>query len=103
MSETITRTNRTKILSSGVRARVAKPGETDEQMKAWQDQIAKRSGHPSIVFPTQEIFDRFIATREQQEKYQKLVDRVMHQYFAGELVQRSKTPKVSSTQLKAGV
>ena len=37
-SSTPKRTNRTKILSCGIRARVAKPGETEEQKKLLQQQ-----------------------------------------------------------------
>ncbi|GEM_PF-4806341 len=99
-SSTPKRTNRTKILSCGIRARVAKPGETEEQKKQWTDKMLKRNGRASIVFPSQSSFDKFLANErewkvaeKQREKYQLVVDEVMRKYWAGELVERPKASK----------
>jgi len=88
MPDTTKRTNRTKILAGGIRARVIRPGETDEQVKAWQESVIRRSGCASMVFPSQGVFDKFLAISKAGDRHQKLVDRVMRQYFAGELVAR---------------
>ncbi|WP_342616568.1 hypothetical protein [Rhodoferax sp. GW822-FHT02A01] len=88
--------NRATIFSSGVIVRVARPGETDEQTEKWQSRVLKRIGRRSIVLPSQDAFDAFMARRrdmEEQEKgyeaYEKLVNGVMAKYFAGRLAERS--------------
>lgn len=88
MSEGSKRTNRTKILASGIRARVRRPGETEEHMESWRNSILKRSGHAAIVFYTQASFDEFLERGKALDRYQALVERVMAKYFAGELVEK---------------
>lgn len=91
--------NRTKIVGNiGMRVRVQKPGETEEQMERWRSRICA-GGHTSLVLPSQELLDRFIAIQREgrleyrrRAAYQKTVDEVMRKYWAGELVERSKVP-----------
>jgi hypothetical protein len=100
MSDTTKRTNRTKILAGGVRARVLRPGETDEQVQKWQESILKRSGRAAMVFPSQALFDKFLENGKRLDRYKALVERVMAQYFAGELVPKPK-PKVPKSAAMA--
>jgi hypothetical protein len=95
MSEAVKRPNRTKVLYGGTLcARLEKPGETEVQQEKWRAKVLA-SGRMAVVFPTQESLDGFVATAKMQEadrkrraEYQKLVDFVMRQYLAGELMVR---------------
>jgi hypothetical protein len=96
MSEIEFKNIRTKKLFGGdVRARVVKPGETVEQQDKWKAKNRAR-GCASIIFSSEESFVEFLEryrlsmeASRQRKKAAKLMQKVMGQYFAGELVYRT--------------
>ena len=76
---------RTKTLKSGVRVRAAKPGETRERQKAWQDSLVEQ-GIPSIVFASQSMLDEYCQRLKAYRRREALRDRLERQYQSGELV-----------------
>ena len=96
MSEVVKHTNRTKTLTSGVRVRAAKPGETTEQQTKWRDKLMQ-CGIPSIVFASQDTMNVFCAHVKEHEKREALRDKLERQYFAGELVRKAKASRAVAT------
>lgn len=79
---------RTKILRGGVRVRAAKPGETPEQQKAWQDKLVQK-GVASTVFPTQAMLDDYCASVKAMFKREDFRNKLERMYRAGELVKKA--------------
>ena len=96
-SSATSKVTRTKILRGGVRVRAAKPGETREQQKKWQDRLVQK-GIASTVFPTQAMLDDYCASVKAMFKREDFRNKLERMYLAGELVKAkpSKHKSVSS-------
>lgn len=83
----------------GMRARVAKPGETDAQKAKWQERIAK-NGHVSMVLPTEEALQDFLRRNAEMDKqiaairaFENYAQLLVTMYEKGELVPSPKAQK----------
>lgn len=79
---------RTKVITSGIRVRLAKPGETAEQQRSWQDKLVQR-GIGSIVFPSLELMNKWLSGVKEMAKREALRDKLERQWQAGELMARN--------------
>ncbi|BDT72256.1 hypothetical protein os4_17930 [Comamonadaceae bacterium OS-4] len=94
------RTPRTQIVGSlGMRVRVAKPGETEEQKAKWRERIAK-GGHVSVVLPTEEAKRDFLQRFAESERevaamqsFNAYARQIVAMYESGELVPSAKAQK----------
>lgn len=84
---------------TGMRVRVAKPGETDAQKAKWQERIAK-NGHVSMVLPTEEALQDFLRRGAEIDKqvaairaFEDYARQIVTMYENGELVPSPKAQK----------
>ena len=79
---------RTKVLSSGTRVRLAKPGESKELQNKWQERLVQQ-GICSIVFPSLELMNTWLSGVKAAKKREALRDKLERQWHAGQLIVRN--------------